>query len=136
MRARIVSVLCATLIVICGCARERATVPLPTGVRETPAAATATMEPRLRFAAAVAAVERGDDATARLAFTELLQSYPELEDYSLAQLAAIDERAARPADAAALLDRLLARHPTSVWVARALAWRARVAAPLRRLLRR
>ncbi len=116
-------------VVLCGCVHEPATVPAPTAVRETPAAATAA-DPRLRFAAAMARVAHGDDATARPIFAELLRTYPELEDYHLANLAAIDERAGRFADSAALLDRLLDAHPGSVWIARALSWRARVAAAL------
>src|SRR5437870_3124662 len=84
------------------CVHERATVPAARGVRQTPASAG---EPRVRFAEAMARVERGDDAGARPIFAELLRTYPELEDYHLANLAAIDERGRRFADAAALIDR-------------------------------
>ena len=129
MRRRSVAALAVALFVeSCGgCVHERATVPTPTVIRETPASASA---PRLRFADAMARVERGDDTGARPIFADLLRTYPELEDYHLANLAAIDERAARFRDAAALSDRLLAAHPESVWVARALVRRARVAAAL------
>ncbi len=127
-RRRVTALAVALLVAFCpGCVRERATVPAPTVVRETPASAA---EPRRRFAEAMARVERGDDASARPIFAELLRTYPELEDYHLANLAAIDERAGRFADAAALIDRLLVAHPASVWVARGLVRRARVAAAL------
>ena len=115
-------------VVLSGCVHEPATVPAPTAVRETPAAISA--DPRVRFAEAMARVERGDDVAARPVFAELLRTYPELEDYHLANLAAIDERAGRFADSAALLDRLLDDHRESVWIARALSRRARVAAAL------
>ncbi len=126
MRRSFVAVLCA-VVVLCGCGYERATVPSPTVVRETPAAAG---DARTRFADAMARAERGDDAGARPIFIELLRTYPELEDYHLANLAAIDERGGRYADAAAFLDRLIAQHSASVWIPRALARRARVAAAL------
>ncbi len=114
------------LLLACGCLRERAAAPVPTVVRETPSAA----DPRMRFADAVARVERGDDGSARPIFADLLRDGGELEDYDLAYLAAIDERAGRPADAAAWVDRLLDAHPASVWVPSALAQRARLAAAL------
>jgi soluble lytic murein transglycosylase len=112
------------LLLVCGCLRERTAAPVPTAVRETPTAAA----PRMRFADAVARVERGDDAGARPIFADLLRTDGELADYDLAYLAAIDERAGRPADAAAAIDRLVDGYPQSVWVARVLAQRARLAA--------
>src|SRR6266404_2589457 len=129
MRRRCVIVLTVAVLVewCAGCLHERATVPAPTVVPQTPASAG---EPRLRVAEAMARVEGGDDAGARPIFAELLRTYPELEDYHLANLAAIDERGRRFADAAALIDRLLVAHPASVWTARALVRRGRVAAAL------
>lgn len=116
-------------VLLSGCARERATVPAPTAIRETPAA-TMVDDPRPRFADAMARVERGDDVGARPIFATLLRVYPELEDYHLINLAGIDERAGRLIDSAALLDRLVEEHPASVWISHALARRARVAAAL------
>ncbi len=116
-------------VLLCGCGRERATVPAPTAIRETPSA-TIVENPRLRFADAMARVERGDDVGARPIFAALLRVYPELEDYHLINLAAIDERAGRLTECAALLDRLVGEHPASVWISHALARRARVAAAL------
>ncbi|HEY2387917.1 MAG TPA: hypothetical protein VGK30_13215, partial [Candidatus Binatia bacterium] len=55
------------LLLVCGCMRQRAAAPVPTAVRETPSAAN----PRMRFADAVARVERGDDAGARPIFADL-----------------------------------------------------------------
>ena len=112
------------LLLVCGCLHERAAAPVPTVVRETPNAA----DPRLRFADAIARVERGDDASARPIFAALLRSDNGLADYDLAYLAAIDERAGRATDAAALLDRLIAEYPASVWIPQVLAQRARLAA--------
>jgi len=114
------------LLLACGCLRQRAAAPVPTAVRGTPSAA----DPRVRFGNAVARVERGDDGSARPIFAELLRDDPELADYDLAYLAAIDERAGRLPDAAASIDRLVEAHPASVWIPRALAQRARLAAAL------
>src|SRR4051812_5563805 len=125
MRRGVVAVLVAAVLV--GCMHERATVPIPTTPPPTPPSSTAG-DPRLRFTDAVARVERGDDASARPTFVDLLRRYRELKDYHLAYLAAIDERADRVSDAATELDRLVDEHPDSVWVADALARRARIAA--------
>ena len=114
------------LLLACGCLRERAAAPVPTAVRETPSAADAGV----RFADAVARVERGDDASARPIFAELLRNDPGLTDYDLAYLAAIDERAGRLSDAAGLVDHLVEAHPASVRIPHALAQRARLAAAL------
>src|SRR5262249_61753853 len=105
------------LLLVCGCLRERAAAPVATAVGETPSAS----DPRMRFADAVARVERGDDAGARPIFADLLRTDGALADYDLAYLAAIDERAGRSADAAAAIDRLVDGYPQSVWVARVLA---------------
>ena len=84
-------------------------------------------ERRTVFAEAIALARAHRDDEARTRFTALLSSYPALEDYHLAWLAALAERGGRPQEAADLDDRLIANHPDSVWIARALARRARVA---------
>src|SRR5260370_4777204 len=101
------------LLLACGCLRQRAAVPVPTAVRGTPSAA----DPRVRFGDAVARVERGDDSSARPIFAELLRDDPELADYDLAYLAAIDERAGLLPAAPASIHRLVDAHPATVRVA-------------------
>lgn len=104
--------------------------PSPTPPIDARDARAATRAPRETFAEAVALYERGAFETAGPSFRALLDSYPALEDYHLAYLAAIADRAGRPSDAVALDDRLLATHPGSVWTATALARRARIALAL------
>jgi soluble lytic murein transglycosylase len=91
---------------------------------------TAKPETRAAFVEAVSLYERGAMEAARPRFRALLDSYSALEDYHLAYLAAIDDRAGHPQEASALDDRLLATHPASVWVPTALARRARIALEL------
>jgi soluble lytic murein transglycosylase len=93
-----------------------------------PAASTDTQ--RATFANAVALYERGALEQARPLLRALLDGYPALADYTLAYLAAIEDRTGHPQEASALDDRLLAAHPASVWIPTALARRARVALAL------
>ena len=85
---------------------------------------------RAAFVDAVARYERGDLETAGAAFRSLLDTYPALEDYHLAYLAAIADRAHRPEEASVYDDRLLANHAASIWMPRASARRARTALSL------
>ena len=105
--------------------------PAPGGPHAgAPSPAVLAGEPRLLFAEAVARAEDGQDDQARVLFLALLERYLDLEDYHLAYLAAIEERAGRLTAAAAFDDRLIASHPESVWIPSALARRAGVAAVL------
>jgi soluble lytic murein transglycosylase len=89
-----------------------------------------TREPRAVFDEAVSLYNRGSLDAARPLFRALLESYPALEDYHLAYLAAIEDRTAHLQEASTSDDRLLATHPASVWVPTALARRARIALAL------
>jgi soluble lytic murein transglycosylase len=113
-----------------GCLQEasrRIPSPTPPPASAAPRDARAS---RAAFVEAVARYERGELDAARGAFRALLESYPALEDYHLAYLAAIADRAGQHDEAAALDDRLLANHAASVWVPRASARRARTALAL------
>jgi soluble lytic murein transglycosylase len=112
------------------CTREVRVMPTPASPLHPTPAARLTGDPRMAFAEAVGHVERGEDESARPLFLMLVDRYPQLEDYHLAYLAALEERAGRLVQAARFDDRLLASHPDSVWVASALARRARVALAL------
>jgi soluble lytic murein transglycosylase-like protein/Tfp pilus assembly protein PilF len=115
-------------VIACGGCLQDASrrIPSPTpppssaGVREASAS-------RATFVDAVTRYERGDLDGARAEFRALLASYPALEDYHLAYLAAIADRMGQPQEAGALDDRLLANHAASVWVPQASARRARTA---------
>jgi soluble lytic murein transglycosylase len=114
-----------------GCTRKTAVAPVAVGPHTTaPSPDTLSGEPRVLFAEAVAHVEAGKDDEARPLFLGLLERYPDLEDYHLAYLAAIEERAGHLTAAAAFDDRLVASHPDSVWIPSALARRGAVAAAL------
>lgn len=93
-------------------------------------AAAATSTARAKFVEAVTLYERGALDQARTRFLTLIDGYPQLGDYHLAYLAAIEDRAGRPKEAAGFDDRLLAVHPASVWVPTAAARRARIALAL------
>ena len=113
-----------------GCGRETLQRPAVATPENTPASARIASNPRVLFAEAIALAERRDDDAARARFLTLLDSYPALEDYHLAWLAELAERGRRYDEAARFDDRLLATHPDSVWIPRALARRARVALAL------
>lgn len=95
-----------------------------------PSTALGTRTARAAFVEAVALYERGALDQARARFLALVDGYPQLGDYHLAYLAAIEERAGRAQQAAEFDDRLLAAHPASVWVPTAAARRARIALAL------
>jgi soluble lytic murein transglycosylase len=119
----------ACIAVAMGCVQQaatRATAPTPS-LQEPARASSATREV---FARAMAAYQRGAFDEARPLFETLLASYPALEDYHLAHLAAIEDRRGRALAAVAFDDRLLAIHPASIWVPEALARRARSALAL------
>lgn len=122
-----IAVLVAALAVG-GCVRgaSRRSAPRPPAAMRAPTEATA----RATFVDAVTRYHRGALGEARPLFRSLLETYPVLADYHLAYLAAIEERAHRLAEAAALDDRLLQAHPASVWAPHAAARRARTAAAL------
>ncbi len=108
-------------------ASRRPPSPTPPGSSSAPAG---VRHPRQTFAEAVAQYDRGDLATAGASFRALLDAYPALADYHLANLAAIEDKSGHPQDAAAWDDRLLTAYPESVWVPTALARRARIAAAI------
>ena len=125
------AVLLATVTIASGCVRDasrRPPSPTPLGKPSAPASNRAA---RATFVEAVTLFERGALDQARVHFLALLDSYPQLADYHLAYLAAIDDRAGRAPEAARFDDRLLTTQPASVWVPAAAARRARTALALR-----
>ncbi|MEO6026963.1 MAG: transglycosylase SLT domain-containing protein [Candidatus Binatia bacterium] len=121
----LVSLLCG------GCLQDASRrPPSPTPPLPVPAAPRDARAARATFVDAVARYERGDLEGARPLFGTLLRSYPALEDYHLAYLAALEDRTGHAREASGLDDRLLATHPASVWVPGALARRARTALAL------
>ncbi len=115
------------LVVASACAHETLPRPVVATPASTPLSMQDPAERRTVFAEAIALARAHRDDEARTRFAALLSSYPALEDYHLAWLAALAERGGRPQEAADLDDRLIANHPDSVWIARALARRAHVA---------
>jgi soluble lytic murein transglycosylase-like protein/tetratricopeptide (TPR) repeat protein len=124
---RAASALLLAWIVSGGCLQDASRrPPSPT----PPGPVRATGEPRHAFVEAVSLYERGAFDAARPRFRALLESYPALEDYHLAYLAALEDGTGHLQEASALDDRLLATHAASVWVPTALARRARTALAL------
>jgi len=123
-----VALVLLALLAMSACTREQALVSPAAGPRSPGPGARAPATPQLVFAQAIALFEHGDDEPARERFARLLDSYPALVDYHLAYLAAIAERRGALDDAADYDDRLISGFSESVWLARALARRARVAA--------
>jgi len=103
---------------------------LQDGSRRPPAPLATRPPPRAAFTEAVGLYDHGALDAARPLFRALLDSYPALEDYHLAYLAAIEDRTGHQQEASGFDDRLLAIHPASVWVPTALARRARTALEL------
>jgi len=128
-RCALVALVAAWVVVGCTC--KTGVAPVAVGPHTaTPSPTALSSEPRVLFAEAVTRAEAGKDDEARTLFLGLLERYPDLEDYHLAYLAAIEERAGHLTAAAAFDDRLVTSHPDSVWIPSALARRGAVAAAL------
>jgi soluble lytic murein transglycosylase len=109
------SAVALVMLALAGCAHEPAP-RMPTAAPSAPAPAAGQ-----NLAHTLALVAEGRESAARASLGALLASDRTLEGYYLNALAALDHRAGHAEDGAAHDQRLLARHPASVWVPLALA---------------